>query len=388
MNLKDRWSHTLAELRAQGRYRTLAPPRGIDLSSNDYLGYGKRLSDESSLTGHQLSFSGGASRLLTGNHPIWEEVESLLARWHGAESTLMMTSGYAANEGLLATVIEPDDWVASDALNHASIIDGLRLARCERFVYDHCDLTHLETGMQAAAQARTTKRSLFVVTESLFGMDGDCAPLPELVDLADRYGAYVIMDEAHATGCFGVNGSGLVDSTGLRSRVLATVHTGGKALAVPGAYICGSRLLRELLINRCRHLIFTTAMPPMIGAWWLKAIQRVWEDHSARSRLHAAVATFRTACGRTRVRLSGQQYIAPVVIGPERTAMAAAHRLCNHGYDIRAIRPPSVPDGTARLRISIHADHGPEMLRELASLLEISARPNSPEIDGRCQTIS
>src|SRR5262249_36906458 len=150
------------------------------------------------------------------------------------------------------TVIEACDWVASDELNHASIIDGLRLGCAERFIYRHQDLEHLETGLRAASQGRTGPRELFVVTESLFGMDGDLTPLGPLVQLAERYGAHVIVDEAHSTGCFGTAGSGCVDEAGLRGRVLATVHTGGKALGVCGAYICGSARLRELLINRCR----------------------------------------------------------------------------------------------------------------------------------------
>src|SRR5438132_12246963 len=219
-----------------------------------------------------------ASRLLRGHQAIWEEVETALARWHGAEATLMMTSGYAANEGLLSTLLEPRDWVASDALNHASIIDGLRLSRAERFIYRHLDLDHLEAGLRAVARTRSVQRHLFVVTESLFGMDGDLAPLESLVLLAERYGASVIVDEAHSTGCFGPTGSGCVDAAGLRERVLATVHTGGKALAVAGAYLCGSALLRELLINRCRHFIFTTALPPIMAAGWPDALRRVRPD--------------------------------------------------------------------------------------------------------------
>src|SRR5262249_37524850 len=222
-------------------------------TSNDYLGYGAA---RASSAGPGLPRSGMGSRLLRGHHPIWEEVEAALAGWHGAEAALMMTSGYAANEGLLATVIEPHDWVASDQLNHASIIDGLRLAGAERFVFRHQDLDHLEAGLRAASRGGTGQRERFVVTESLFGMDGGMTPLGPLVQLAERHGAHVIVDEAHSTGCFGPAGSGCVDAAGLRGRVLATVHTGGKALGVCGAYVCGSARLRELLINRCRHFIF------------------------------------------------------------------------------------------------------------------------------------
>src|SRR5262249_43276260 len=148
------------------------------------------------------------------------------------------------------------------------IIDGLRLSKAERFVFGHQDLDQLEDGLRRAARTGSAGRQLFVVTESLFGMDGDTAPLPQLAELAQRYDAHLIVDEAHATGCFGPRGSGLVDAAGLRGEVLATVHTGGKALGVVGAYVCGSARLKELLVNRCRHLIFTTALPPAVGAWW------------------------------------------------------------------------------------------------------------------------
>jgi 8-amino-7-oxononanoate synthase len=362
MKLLDRWSAALDELRAAGRYRSLASPGGVDFASNDYLGYASRQPAQGHASSRTLARSGSASRLLRGHHPIWEEVEAALARWHGAEAALVMTSGYVANEGLLATVLEPGDWVASDQLNHASIIDGLRLARAERFVYRHNDLDHLEQGLRQASRSRTSERQLFVVTESLFGMDGDLAPLKHLVRLAERYEAHLIVDEAHATGCFGATGSGCVDAAGLRGRVLATVHTGGKALGVMGAYVCAPARLRELLINRCRHFLFTTALPPVVGAWWLEALARVRADHTGRQALHDGAAVFRGALGCAGVSAHGSHYIVPVILGDDTSAVRAAALLHNGGWDIRAVRPPSVPDGTARLRISIHADHGRETL--------------------------
>ena len=194
----------------------------------------------------------------------------------------MMTSGYTANEGLLSTVIEPGDWVAADALVHASIIDGLRLSRPQKYRFRHNDLNHLEDGLRSAAKSSGER---FIITESFFSMDGDLAPLADIVDLAERYGAQVIVDEAHSTGCFGPGGAGCIDAASLRKRVLATVHTGGKALGVMGAYICGSRLLKEFLVNKCRHLIFTTALPPAIAAWWLEMLPRVTADDPGRRRL-------------------------------------------------------------------------------------------------------
>jgi 8-amino-7-oxononanoate synthase len=365
MSLTDRWSALLAQLREQGRYRELSLVRGVDFTSNDYLGYNGGTQDPSPFP--ELPRSGMASRLLRGHHPVWDEVESALARWHGAEAALMMTSGYAANEGLLATVLSPNDWVASDQFNHASLIDGLRLAKAQAFIYRHQDLDHLEAGLREAARTRTGQRELFVVTESLFGMDGDLTPLEALVQLAERYGAHVIVDEAHSTGCFGPAGSGCVDAAGLRERVLATVHTGGKALGVCGAYVCGAAQLRELLINRCRHFIFTTALPPQVGAWWIGALARVQADHAGRAALHRAAAILRAELARHGVPVLGTHYIVPVVLGSDRRALQAAQRLREAGWDIRAIRPPSVPPGTARLRISVHADHDPQTLQAVAA---------------------
>src|SRR5262249_41372454 len=171
------------------------------------------------------------------------------------------------------------------------------------------------------------------------------------------------------TGCFGATGSGLVDQLGLRSRVLATVHTGGKALAVPSAYVVCSRLLKEHLVNRCRHLIYTTALPPQIAAWWLETLARVQADNVARERLHANAREFRALLSRVGIAPRGENYVVPIVLGDDGRAVAAANRLQALGYDIRSIRPPTVPTGTARLRISIHADHTPEMLQAVAAAI-------------------
>jgi 7-keto-8-aminopelargonate synthetase-like enzyme len=370
MSLSERWAALLESLRQQGRLRQLRLPAGVDFTSNDYLGHGGRTARPC----NELPRTGLSSRLLRGHQAIWDEVESALARWHGAEAALMMTCGYTANEGLLSTVIEPGDWVASDQLNHASIIDGLRLARAERFIYRHQDLNHLEDGLRQAGRSRTRQRELFVVTESLFGMDGDATPLRSLVELARRHGAHVIVDEAHSTGCFGPAGSGCVDAAGLRQQVLATVHTGGKALAVCGAYVCGSSRLRELLINRCRHFLFTTALPPALAGWWLEALARVQADEPGRQALHRGAALFRAELARHGVAALGEHYIVPIVLGSDSAAVQAAQHLAQAGWDMRAIRPPSVPPGTARLRISIHADHAAPTLTAAAAAVAEAVR--------------
>ena len=248
----------------------------------------------------------------------------------------MMTSGYAANEGLLSAVIAPGDLAFSDQLNHASIIDGLRLSKAERIIFPHNGVEQLESLMRKKMATRAAQQAWFVITESLFGMEGDTAPLRELADLAERYSAHLIVDEAHATGCCGPFGGGIVDSLNLRNRVLATVHTGGKALAVPGAYIAGSRLLKDWLVNRCRHLIFTTALPPQIGAWWLDAIDAVSADDAARNALGKRCRLFRAECERGGIELGGEHQIATLILGPDDAAVAAARHLQDMGFDVRA----------------------------------------------------
>lgn len=357
MTLADRWRLELDRLREGSRFRALMTPKGVDFSSNDYLGYSKRR-----WACADLSQSGAASRLLRGHHSIWEEVETTLAAWHGSESALVMTSGYAANEGLLGTILAAGDVVFSDQFNHASIIDGIRLGRADRIIFRHNDLDDLEQQMRQRKETRRAGQAWFIVTESLFGMEGDVAPLRELASLAERHDAHLMVDEAHATGCFGDRGSGIVDSLGIRDRVLATVHTGGKALGVPGAYVACSRVLKDYLINRCRHLIFTTALPPIVGGWWLQSLAAVQVDEASRSALRENTDFFRSFLASRGVSPGGEHYIAAVVLTEDARAMEAARRIQEAGFDVRAIRPPTVPVGTARLRISLHADHTfPEM---------------------------
>jgi 8-amino-7-oxononanoate synthase len=379
MTLFDRWTGVLDDLRRQGRHRSFRLPAGHDFTSNDYLGYGSgRLPLPDSVLSTQYSVlphSGIASRLLRGHHAIWDEVESLLAAWHGAEAALVMTSGFVANEGLIATLAEPGDWVAADELSHACIYEGLRVARPRKFLFRHNDLNHLEDGLRTEAAKRPAGRELFVVTESLFSMDGDLASLAEIVDLAQRYGAHVIVDEAHSTGCFGPAGSGCVDATGLRGRVLATVHTGGKALGLIGAYICGSKVLKEYLTNKCRHLIFTTALPPAVGAWWRERIPQVQADDAGRDKLHRNAAAFRRSLADHGLTPPGSHYVVPVIVGEDEPSVRAAGTLQHLGYDVRAIRPPTVPAGTCRLRVSVHADHDPELLVRLAAAVADVVRP-------------
>ena len=371
MNIEDRFRNRLDELGSLGQLRQLTPPRGIDFSSNDYLGFSKNRASR----GGKEQRSGTSSRLVRGNDKIWDEVEAKLAHWQNQPAALLMTSGYVANDGLLATVIEPQDWVASDELNHASIIDGVRLSKAEKHIFRHNDLEHLERGLAIAAATRPRDRELFIVTEALFGMDGDCPCLVSLKRLAGKYEAYLIVDEAHSTGCFGVRGQGLLEGD---DRLLASIHTGGKALAVPGAFIACSASLKQYLVNCCRHFIFTTALPPAVGAWWLDAIDQVEGGGLARKKLHENAAYFRQALDERGIIAKGEHYIVPIILGDNVTAVRTAEALQKEGYDVRAIRPPTVPLGTARLRVAVHADHDQATLLALADALGRSVNRRNP----------
>ncbi|MCI0379493.1 MAG: 8-amino-7-oxononanoate synthase [Gemmataceae bacterium] len=385
MSLEERWIRQLDELRRQGRYRQWTLPRGIDFCSNDYLGYGARRWGNVA----NLSRSGLASRLLRGHHEIWDEVETRLAEWHNAEAALMMSSGFMANLGLLSTVIEPSDWVASDECNHASLIDGIRLSKAETFVYRHNDDIQLFEAIQAEEARFEPGRSLFVVTESYFSMEADSGCPLVRAERPTILKHHVIIDEAHATGCFGNRGSGMADAHLQRNKppILATVHTGGKALGVPGAYICCSKLFREYLVNRCRHLLFTTALPPMVGQWWLEALERVQKDDAGRARLHENAELFRRELRKDGVEALGRHYIVPIVLGDDALTLRAAQLLQEQGFDIRAIRPPTVPEGTARLRVSIHADHDHASLHAAAAAIGRVVRGlNQPKARMPCLT--
>jgi 8-amino-7-oxononanoate synthase len=373
--LWHRWVRRLNELTLQGRYRKLSPPAGVDFSSNDYLGYGSgRRAVFARDLERDLGRSGMASRLLRGNHPLWEQVEEALSRWQEQKNAVVMSSGYLANLAMLTTLTEPGDWVLSDELNHASLIDGIRLARVHKIIYRHNDMNHLEEGLQTASRKRFKGRELFVVTEALFSMEGDLCPLRQLAELTQKYQAHLILDEAHTTGCFGANGAGYLTDEEERGFALATLHTGGKALGVPGAFVSCTDYVKEMFVNCCRQFICTTALPPAVAWWWLDAIERVRCDEAGRQTLHDNAAFFRAELARHGISALGSHYIVPIVIGPDAQAVQAAQELQASGWDIRAIRPPTVPEGTARLRISIHADHDEETLAAAAAAVAAAVK--------------
>jgi 8-amino-7-oxononanoate synthase len=382
----------LAELAGQGLARTLRPAAGLDFSSNDYLGLAGDPGLRAALIARLSALPPGeplgapASRLLRGHTRLHADLERRLAAWKGTEAALLFPSGYQANVGLLTALVGPRDRALSDAANHASLIDGLRLSGCRRVVFPHVDL---------AAVARELARPhpegrTWLVTESLFSMDGDLAPLDRYAELATRHGAELIVDDAHATGLFGrARGSGLCEELGVERRVAAVVSTLGKAAGLAGAFVAGSRALVDYLVNRCRAFVFTTAPPPLLLHAIDLTLDRMaaepWRRRRALAlaeRLRRRLAALGALGGR---RPGGDGPIVPLLLGDNRRALASAERLAALGFDVRAIRPPTVPPGTARLRISVHADHSEaeidalaEALAGVLTALAPAARPPAP----------
>ena len=369
-DFEDGFRVTLNELRRAGLLRELRLPNGIDLVSNDYLGLAAHphLTQAMRVALGELPAGSAGSRLLRGHHEIFERIEARLAAFSGTESALLFGSGYAANIGLLQALVSPDDLILSDERNHASLIDGIRLTKAATRVFGHQNLGALEEALRAPRRGRA-----IVVTESVFSMDGDCTPLEELCTVAERGGAAVIVDEAHATGLYGGRGSGRVEELGIRDRVLATIHTGGKALGSGGAWVAGSRALRDVLVNRARSFIFSTAPLPVVGAALEAGLQLTEREPGRRADVHRKSLLVRRALAEAGVNAAGQSPIVPILAGSNDAALALQSGLSAAGFDVRAIRPPSVAPGTARLRVTVRYPVPDEDLlrfaREVAHLL-------------------
>lgn len=352
----QRMASRLEELKDHSLLRSLSLVRGVNLCSNDYLGLCsdprlKRALLQCIEQEERVASTG--SRLLSGHAAAWDELETTFARFAGTESALYFNSGFSTNLGLLSSVVDSGDVVFSDALNHASLIDGIRLSRARKVIYPHCDLGFLERELR---QSMDSSRLRVIVTESIFSMDGDRAPLQDIFQLAERYGAEVIVDEAHATGACGPQGSGLVAELGLQPRALAIVHTCGKALASMGAFVCGSNVLKQFLINHARSFIFSTAMPPYLAGQIDAALKLAVSMDQERIHLSALASALRERlismgqdCG------PSSSHIVPLIIGSNEAALKVASQLQEQGFAVRAIRSPSVPPGTARLRLSLTA---------------------------------
>ncbi|MFE4709359.1 8-amino-7-oxononanoate synthase [Paenibacillus sp. NPDC056722] len=337
----------------------------LNLSSNDYLGLSQHpaileVMREALLTEGAGS---GASRHVTGNRASYSRLEEALADWQNCEAALVFANGYMANSGVISALVGRGDVVFSDQLNHASIVDGIVLSRAEHARYRHNNMEHLRTLLDKYRD----KRRKLIVTDAVFSMDGDQAPLRELAALKREYGAMLMVDEAHSGGIYGGRGEGLSHELGLQDDVDIHMGTFSKSFGVYGAYICGSRMVIRWLVNKARPLIYSTALPPSIVAGITKALVLVQEEHWRRERLCAASRLFRSLLCDAGFNIgAGDSPIVPLIVGNNDLALRFSRALEEEGILAVAIRPPTVPDGTARIRFSLSAVHSDKELTHAA----------------------
>jgi 8-amino-7-oxononanoate synthase len=354
VNKASHYAAALNALRDDDRLRSLTPRAGIDFSSNDYLalaGCQRMRKAIAAAVEAGTPIGAGGSRLLRGNCTEHESVEAEAARFFGAEAAVFFASGYIANFAVLTTLPQRGDLLVLDALVHASIHEGARAGRAEFRLSAHNDAGSIEDVIRTWRSEGGTGR-IWIVAESLYSMDGDFAPLEALVAIADRHDAFLMVDEAHATGVFGPGGRGLTAAYEGRENLIA-IHTCGKALGAAGALVTMTKLLRDFIVNRCRPFIFSTAPSPLMAVAVQEALSILRDEPERQQRLASLIDFAHCEIGaRDGWRLSGSQ-IMPFVVGDNARAMALAAALQARGFDIRGIRPPTVPAGSARLRISL-----------------------------------
>lgn len=361
----------LIERKQQNAFRQLRLNEGkIDFCSNDYLGIVKNnlLNKDGVLTNQFLKTGSTGSRLLSGNYILIEETEKEIALFHQSKAALIFNSGYDANVGILSCVPQKGDVVIYDALSHASIRDGIHLSHAQSFSFTHNELNDLEKKLQHAITIVGSK-NIFVVTESVFSMDGDVCPLQELIALCKRYNAHIILDEAHATGVIGERGEGLAQSMYLQDEIFCRVHTFGKACGCHGAVVLGSQHLKEYLVNFARSFIYSTALPEHAIA----AIQKTYQTFPAlndeRKKLQMLVQMFQSS-EISFQKLPSKTPIQIVVIPGNEEVKTVAETLQQKGFDVRAVLYPSVPKGKERLRIVLHAFNTEEEVTGLINALK------------------
>jgi 8-amino-7-oxononanoate synthase len=341
------------------------------LCSNDYLGLAAdaRVTAAAAAAAERWGAGAGASPLVAGHLRLHAELEAELARFKDTEACVLFGSGYLANTGVIAALAGPGDVVCSDALNHASIVDGCRLARAETVVYPHGDVEALDAALARAPHGRGV-----VVTDAVFSMDGDLAPLSEIVAVARRRGARAVVDEAHATGIVGPGGRGLVAALGLEREVDVVIGTLGKALGSYGAFACAGAELVAFLVNRARTLIYSTALPPPSVGAALAALDLVCAQPELVARARANARLLRDALRERGFDVApGEMPIVPLVVGDPAAAMALSAEALRRGAFAQAIRPPTVPEGSSRLRVVSMATHRPDELRLAAGAFAAAA---------------
>ncbi len=379
----------LDAIREQGVHRELRrvdSPQGarikiggrelINFSSNDYLGLANHPSLKTATIRAVEKFGAGAgaSRLVCGSLAPFHELEAALAAFKATEAALTFATGYATALGTITALLGKDDIIISDKLIHASFVDAARLSGAKLRIFDHNDLNDLETILKWATQGPRPSalgpRQILVVTESVFSMDGDHAPLREMVALKEKYGAWLMVDEAHATGLYGVNRRGLAEALGVSDRIEIQMGTLGKALGASGGYVCGSRALIDFLVNRARSFIFSTAPVPAAAAAATAGVQLLQSDEGSdrTRRLWQRVVELKSEI--PNLKSDHASAILPLIVGDEGQAVATASALRERGFFVPAIRYPTVARGAARLRITLTANHTADDIVELTRALK------------------
>ena len=338
----------------------------VDFSSNDYLGLADHpaLIEGAKKAMEKWGAGARASRLMSGDLEIHHRLESAIAALKGKEAGLLFGSGYLANTGIIPALCGRNDVIYSDRLNHASIVDGVLLSRARFYRFRHNDLNHLEDLLKSH---RSRYRRAMIVVESVYSMDGDQAPVSELLELRGRYGAMLMIDEAHATGVFGAKGEGIISQTGADA-VDVILGTFGKALGGYGAFVAVSNQMRQFLLNRAKTFIFSTALPPAIIGANLAAVKLLEEEPERRNRVCELASELRRALREDLgLHTPSESQIVPVMVGDSQSALSLAESLRDAGFFVKAIRPPTVPEGTARIRLSVTANHS---LKDVGQLLE------------------
>jgi 8-amino-7-oxononanoate synthase len=353
---QDRLQQQATRRRTQGRNRAIHPATGVDVCSNDYLGLRRdpRLAEAAAAAARLHGAGAGAARLLRGTCPLHEELEVTLAQWKGTAACLLFNTGYQANATLIPALVGAGDAVFSDALNHASLVDGCRLARAGGThvgIFRHLDLQDLASQLAAWRAGAPATGLALVATDAVFSMDGDAADLPALLELCERTEALLLIDEAHATGLLGTDGAGLAQQQGVHGQIPLVMGTLGKALGSFGAFVCCAPALRDHLLNTARGFIFSTALPPPVLGAALEGVRLARTEPWRRERALSLADRLREALDQPR----HPSAIVPVLVGADAEAVRLAEALQSRGYDVRAVRPPTVPEGSARLRITTGA---------------------------------
>ena len=352
------------------------PNKLIDFSSNDYIGFSK--SEAIFEQTHQYlidtnCIQNGAtgSRLISGNHKVYQEAENYIAKFHQSESALIFNSGYDANVGFFSSVPQKGDLILYDELCHASIRDGIQLSNAKSYKFKHNDFEDLEKRLRQA-QSDSLISEVYIVTETVFSMDGDCPNMEELVAVSDKHGCYLVVDEAHALGVFGSTGEGLVQMLGLQDQVFARIMTFGKGLGCHGAAIVGSQELKEYLVNFARSFIYTTGLSPHSVATILVGYQHLKTEKETIELLRENIVHFnqeKNLLGLKLMFVRSKSAIQSAIIPGNQNVKSIANQLQEKGFDVKAILSPTVPEGQERLRFCLHSYNSKEEISEVLSLL-------------------